>query len=312
MDPKQEARARGLIELTRDLERGVDMPALLQSRGYIPDLAGGQTVWSKGNDELVVAKEPSGWQFRDSNGTAGGVAALLRRMGIEEKRVVETLLALSSPASRDPEALAYHEARAERAPAAVPPARNVTAPAAAAWEMEPGEAAKRRLEALGIRPETLDPRFASLPAQTLLKEAAEKLWWSKPRPGDRTLVLVERPLDAAAHAALTKETGAVYMAIGGSFQEGAPGKDARERELRHVLASARGLTVVVAVGTGPRGAALSQRVRELAPSGTTMVRHAPQFGASWGDQLVMQRKHEQSVQALKERTVAAPGLARGM
>jgi len=303
---KTRAREEALAGVKTQLGKVLDMPAFLTSRGYtVSPGSGGETgieMTSKG-ERLTLTKSAAGsWQFRAADGSTGGAAELLLRSGVPERLVVEKLFALTQPKpSREPEVLAYHAARLQRPP------ELAHAEKAYGWAREVELAGQRRLESLGIRPEVLDERFGKLTPEALFQEPTKEVWWSRPRPTDRTVVLVERPIDGVAHAMLTKRSDAVYMAIGGSLAETAPGKEERERALKHLLAAADGVNVVVAVGAGRNGTELAARVRELAPGHVTMSREAPRFGERWSDQLAMERQHAKTVRPALERAQQQKG-----
>jgi len=307
---KARAQEEALAGVKAQLGRVVDMPALLSSRGYSlsPGCTGEAGVeMTKQSDKLTLTKgEDGGWRFQAPDGSTGGSGEVLVRGGVPEKAVIDKLFALSQPkASRDPEVLAYHSARLQK------PAELTQAEKGYAWARDVEMALNRRLDGMGIRPETLDERFRKLTPEALLREP-EQVWWSKPRPSDRTVVLVERPIDGVAHATLTKRQDAVYVAIGSSLAEGAPGKDEREGVVKHLLAAAAGVNVVVAFGASRSGEELAARVRELAPAEVrqTMTREPPRFGERWSEQLAMEKQHAKSVRPALERAQQqkVPGL----
>jgi hypothetical protein len=115
---------------------------------------------------------------------------------------------------------------------------------------------------------------------------------SKYRPGDKAIVLVERPIDAIAYERAHGKQQVCYVATGSD-----PGPDER-RKLAHLLAEIpTGTRLVLGYGRDEAGRRLATEVQALAPS-VSMERRAPELGARWADQLQLERRHALSMKRL--------------
>jgi hypothetical protein len=149
------------------------------------------------------------------------------------------------------------------------------------------------LDRQGVARGTLDEwRFGAVKRDadvTALITEPKALWASKYRPGDKAIVLVERPIDAIAYERAHGRQSVCYVATGSRPD------DEQRRRLAHVLAEVPdGARVVLAYGRDDAGRKLAAEVQALVPL-ARMERRAPEFGARWADQMQLERRHALSL-----------------
>jgi len=155
-------------------------------------------------------------------------------------------------------------------------------------------ATTKALERLGVPRGTLDEsRFRPAKREAdlaVLTDEPKVLWASSFRPGDRAVVLVERPIDAVAYERAHGRQSACYLATGSAPDP------VQKKRLAHILAEAPdGMNVILAFGRDEAGRRLAHEIQAVAPM-IHMKRHAPELGARWADQMQLERRHVASLQ----------------
>ena len=319
-------------QLLDRLGKQIDLPAYLAHKGY--DFAGvvrgqdstaalvvGIVMRADGiapgavPSVLVLARDPErgGWSYADANhptnrGTA--VDYFLRQEHLSRAAALERVAACLDRNRRDlPDAEHYRECLRNK-PLPLRRAENEHA----AFSQQNREVVAD-LARLGVRTQTiidasgprtvaaaLTDRFQPLKAQADLIRLVEdpaKIWTSKYKTTDKQLVLVERGIDAIAHAQKHRNPDVCYVAVGSELSHD------RKKQLAHLLAEVpSGMSVVAAFGRDERGRRLADDVGRLVPH-IPMQRTPPEFGARWSDHMQLEARHARS---MERRPVA--GLAR--
>lgn len=277
-------------------DRQIDLPAWVVAQGF--HLSAVQQDPTKlafadrHGETLLLTKDldANRWTYRTvhepiERGTV--VDLMVRRDAISLDDCVNRMVACLSPSERTGEPAAYREAQADcdnTLHKAV--ARHVAV-------MTAERDAERGLERLGVVRGSFDRwRFGS--ASAVVKDP-ENLGHSRYRAGDRSMVFVERPIDAIAYERAHGKQHATYIYTGD--RPSAEGK----RKIGHIIASAPAdLTVVAALSKSSRGAALAEEIAELA--GHRLVeRRTPEFGSRWADQMQMEQRHRDSLARIHRR-----------
>jgi len=282
-----------VLELLGELSNRVDMPAYLLALGYAVTPGSGKEGIElvKGQDAVRVMRAESGvWCFTDGAEPwrQRSMADFLReREGLPAKEALSRVVELQHSGTNTAVGLAYQQVRTNRPP------ELQAAEGEMEREQEGARLAERLIERLGLSRGNYDEwRFGKLSRAALERlpaEPADQLWGSRSRASDKTLVLVERPLDAVAYEAAQGRQECCYVAVGKLSDEQA-------RKLAHVLGDVKGLRVALAFGATDRGKALAERVRALAPM-VRMERDAPSIG-KWAEALEMQERHRLSLRAV--------------
>lgn len=285
-----------VLEALSELSKRVDIPAYLLARGYqvAPGCTGRDGIdFVKGQDTVRVNRAESGdWCFTDSAEPwrQRSMGDFLReREGLPAKEALARIVDLQRSGTSAEVGIAYQQVRAERPP------QLRAVEGAMMREREGVKLAEGLLEGLGLARGNYDEwRFGRLSRASLEKLPSEpaELWGSRSRAADKTLVLVERPMDAVAYEAVRGRQECCYVAVGKLTDEQA-------KKLAHVLGDVKGLRVALAFGATERGQALAARVRTLAPM-LQMERHVPAVGR-WAEQLELQQRHRASMLVLRER-----------
>jgi hypothetical protein len=284
-------------ELLQRFARMIDLPAFVGQQGF--ELAKHQepdrlrmTRAATGKSILLEKNvERGGWSYvnaADPTDRGNVVDFVMRRDGVSQKACVDRLFACCDERGRgSAEALRY------RALLRAMPEDLAGATRDHEQAKRAELAAAKALEYLGVRRGTFDEwRFGSVKRRTDVAELANEpsaLWASKYRPGDKAVVLVERPIDAVAYERAHGRQNVCYLATGSHPS------DEQRRRLAHVLAEVpNGARVVLAYGRDGTGRQLAAEVQSLVPL-VRMERHAPQFGARWADQMQLERNHALSL-----------------
>jgi hypothetical protein len=305
-------------QLMARFAKQIDLPAYLAQRGY--DFAG--TV--RGQDSAAgftvgivmrnVDREPpmlllsrdserGGWAYTYPTNPAGpGSAAdyLVRHEKLSRSASLERLAACLNRSRRDvPEAEKYRACIADK-PLPLRRAENEHEVFAqqhrdvVADLGRLGVRARTAIDMCGPRavPAALPDRFPALkvPADVhQLVEEPAKLWTSSYKTTDKQLVLVERGIDALAHAQKHRNPDVCYVAVGSELTP------VRRTQLSHLLAELpAGMAVVAAFGRDEAGRRLADDVGRLAPQ-LPLQRTPPEFGARWSDQMQLEGRHTRSL-----------------
>lgn len=289
-------------ELLQRFAKVVDLPAYLSSRGFAlseQQGAGQISMTSRSTGETLRLQkdvERDGWGYvniRDPSDRGNVADFIARREGLARAACIDRLAACCDRRGRG-----SVEARRYRAFLRAVPEDLARAIREHEHTQLEALSATRTLDRLGVQSGTLDGwRFGVVKREAdvtrFVSEPAE-LWASKYRPGDRAVVLVERPLDAVAYERAYGRQQACYLATGTKPD------DEQRRKLAHVLAEVPGGTsVVLAFGRDDAGRRMAAEVQALAPL-VRMERHAPELGARWADHMQLERRH-----ALSMRRVGA-------
>jgi hypothetical protein len=280
-------------ELLQRFARMIDLPAFVGQRGFRlseQQEPGRLCMIDRSTGEILRLEkdvERGGWTYNsggDPSDRGTVVDYLQRRDGSSRTACVDRLAACCDERGRgSPEAARYRAflrampenlRRAAREHERIKLAEHATAKA---------------LERLGVPRGTLDEwRFGALKREsdiTALTSEPKALWGSSYRPGDRAVVLIERPIDAIAYERVHGRQSVCYLATGSR-----PDDEQRKR-LAHILAEVPGgVGVVLAYGRDEAGRRLAQEVQSLAPM-VDMKRQTPNFGARWADQMQLERRH---------------------
>jgi hypothetical protein len=287
-------------ELLQRFAKGIDLPAYLGARGFVlseqrqPGTIAMTNHATRETLRLEKDVERGGWKYisADDPGDRGDVADFIaRREGLTRVACVDRLAACCDERGRGSAEAARYRAYLRAEPDEL---------ASATREHEQAKlqelATNRALDRFGVQRGTLDEgRFGPVKSDTdvtrLVVEPSE-LWASKYRPGDKAVVLVERPIDAIAYERAHGRQSVCYLATGSMPS------DEQRRKLAHLLAEVPGGTrVVLAFGRDEAGRRLAAEVQALAPL-TRMERHAPELGARWADQMQLERRHALSMKRL--------------
>jgi hypothetical protein len=286
-------------ELLARFSREVDLPAYLGQRGFevVPNARNGAYIAMAekvSGQILLVAKEGEGrgWIYKSAADPRdrGSIADYLQRHErLSRADALERVIACVDSRRRDvPEAIGY-QAYLRDKPKALTDAESRHDLAV----RERAEAV-RALERVGIRTAKVPEwRIGSLhegaPAvERIVNEPAE-LWASRYRPTDTKLIIGERPIDALSCGQARGEEHSCYLAVGGELTP------TRRTQVAHLLADLPGgMAVVIACGRDQAGRQLAADLQALAPN-MKMERAAPEFGARWNDQLLLERRHERSL-----------------
>jgi hypothetical protein len=309
-------------QLIARLGKQIDLPAYLAHRGY--DFAGtlrghdstaGHTVgivMRAGTvlpgvmpSLLVLARDPErgGWSYTDTTNPAnrGNIGDYLQHHEkLSQTSALERIAACLDRHRRDvPEAEHYRECLANKPL----PLRRAENEHQAISEQHRDVLAD--LARLGVRTNTVidtagarttvpgpPSRFQPLQVRADLLRLVEepaKIWTSAYRPTDKQLVLVERGIDAVAHAQKHRNPDVCYVAVGSELTP------VRRAQLAHLLAELpSGMSVVAAFGRDERGRHLTEDVGRLVPH-IPLKRSPPDFGARWSDQMQLEARHERSM-----------------
>lgn len=284
-------------ELLQRFARMVDLPAYLGSRGFAlseQHVAGRISMISRSTGETLRLEkdvERGEWSYfsKQDPSDRGTVADFIaRREGLARNACVDRLAACCDWRGRGSAEATRYRAFLRAVPQDL---------ARAMREHEHARlkalGATRALERFGVQRGTLDEwRFGGVKRDAdvtrIVSEPAE-LWASKYRPGDRAVVIVERPLDAVAYERAHGRQQVCYLATGTKPD------DEQRRRLAHVLAEVPGGTsVVLAFGRDDAGHRMVAEVQALAPL-VRMERHAPALGPRWADQMQLERRHALSM-----------------
>jgi len=285
-------------ELLERFARMIDLPGYLGARGFVLGETRERdqiTMTNAATREMLRLEkdvERGGWTYASTSDPSdrGNVADfIVRRDGLARKACIDRLALCC-----DERGLGSAEAQRYRAYLRTMPSELVRATRAHEQAKLEELAAARTLERFGVPRGTLDEsRFGAVKRNadvTKLVGEPRELWASKYRPGDRAVVLVERPIDAIAYERAHGRQSVCYVATGTKPD------DEQRRKLAHVLAEVpSGTKVVLAFGRDDAGKQLAAEVQALAPL-ARMERHAPEFGARWADQMQLERRHALSMQ----------------
>lgn len=305
-------------QLVDRFAKQLDLPAYLAQRGYDfagtvrgQDSAAGFTVGivmrNAGREPpmLLLSRdsERGGWAYTYPTNPAGpGTAAdyLVRHEHLSRSATLERLAACLNPSRRDvPEAEQYRACLTDKPL----PLRRAENEHDAFAQQHRGVLAD--LGRLGVRartaidmsgpsavPADLPDRFPPLkvPADVhRLVEEPAKLWTSRYKPTDKQLVLVERGIDAIAHAQKHRNPDVCYVAVGSELTP------VRRTQLNHLLAELpAGMSVVAAFGRDEPGRRMADDVGRLAPH-LPLQRTPPEFGTRWSDQMQLEGRHARSL-----------------
>jgi hypothetical protein len=288
-------------ELLLRFAKGIDLPAYLGARGFVLSeqrQPGNLTMTDHATRQTVRVEkdvERGGWTYINVNdpGDRGNVADFIaRREGLTRTACIDRLAACCDERGRASGEAARYRAYLRAVPAEL---------ASATREHEQAKlqelATNRALDRFGVQRDTLDEwRFGAVKRDTdvtkLIVEPSE-LWASRYRPGDKAIVLVERPIDAIAYERAHGRQSVCYLATGSTPS------DEQRRKLAHVLAEVPGGTrVVLAFGRDEAGRRIAAEIQALAPL-ARMERHAPDLGARWADQMQLERRHALSMKRVR-------------
>jgi hypothetical protein len=284
-------------ELLQRFARMIELPAFMGQQGF--ELTKHQEPGrlcmgrpSTGETFLLEKDvERGGWTYASATNPAdrGSVVDFVtRRDGVSRKACLDRLLACSDERGRG-----WDEATRYRAFLRAVPEDLARATRDHEQVKRTELAASTTLERLGVARGTLDEwRFGGVKRDadvTALVTEPKALWASKYRPGDKAVVLVERPIDAIAYERAHGRQAVCYLATGSRPD------DEQRRKLAHVLAEVPdGARVVLAYGRDDAGRKLAAEVQSLVPLVRT-ERHAPGLGARWADQMQLERRHALSL-----------------
>jgi len=310
-------------QLIERFGKQIDLPAYLAHKGYQfagiqrgDGAASGHTVGivmrageatSKTSPSvLLLARDPDrgGWAYTDLNyptnrGTI--VEYLERHEALTRTASLQRLADCLDRNRRDPEAEHYRECLINK-PVPLRRAENEHAVFS-----QQHRAVLVELSRLGVHTKTvLDhsgprttvaaatlDRFSPIygPADVLrLVEQPSKLWTSRYKATDKQLVLVERGIDAVAHAQKYRNPHVCYVAVGSELTPD------RKQQLAHLLAELpRGMTVEAAFGRDERGRRLADDVARAAPQ-LEIQRTPPSFGTSWSELMQLEARHSRSME----------------
>jgi len=157
----------------------------------------------------------------------------------------------------------------------------------------------RRLESLGVHPETLDDEGRFRPirrmADTSTLLCSTGPWRSSTRGTDQRLVFLERPLDALAYEQLHARGRTAYVALGTSV-----GPDTRSWAIEVAAQWRRehpGAEIVVAFGRDRLGQQLANAASDLvidAAGPPPPRREPPTVGCRWSEHMHLEHLHRQS------------------
>jgi len=290
-------------QMIATFERTFDMPALLASRGFVlpnrsRDPMHIEMVQPSSGVTLLLKKdlETGAWTFQNAHHPAdrGRASRYFEAHDrISRDQSLDRLIAFATERNLSKDALAYRRARHEKAPAL----REMEKRHEIALLQE--RTTLRILDGYGVQSKQIEGgRFGNLRTPSGLDRLvrdADSLGTSAYRPGDRALVLTERPIDAIGYERSKGDDRAFHVYTGSTLT---PHKI---RELGHLLADLpKNMKVVLAFGKDERGRELAERVRALAPA-KKMERAAPEFGARWADQMQLEHRHARSLQRSPSR-----------
>jgi hypothetical protein len=282
--------------LLEQLEKRIDLPAWVIAQGFHLSLVQRDpqklAFADRQGEVLFLTKdiEANRWTYQtDTDPAQRGtlIDLMVRRDGLSPDECVNRMGACLDPSKRTGEPALYREALADRDNTL----RNAVGRHVAVMNSE--KSAERDLEHLGVVRGTYDSwRFG--PASAVLKNP-EQLSHSKYRPGDRSMVFVERPIDAVAYERAHGKQHATYVYTGDH-----PTPE-EKRKIGHIIASAPAdLTVVAAVSRSTRGSTLAEEIAELAGQ-RPVERRTPEFGSRWSDQMQIEQRHRTSLERLNRR-----------
>ena len=290
-DAKEVLRA----SLIKRLEQKLDLPAWLVAHGYHlsptqPDPTRlamtdrwGQTLHLRKDLDrdtwtYTTSREPT------EHGTV--VDLMVRRDGSSLDECVNRMAACFDRTNKSREPAVYRDALGDR--------DNVLHRAAGRHieAVKTEREALRGLEPLGVNRPAYDEWRFGRPSKLLRNPTA--LEHSRYRSTDRSIVFVERPIDAVAFEQKHGHQNACFIYTGDN-----PDVEAR-RKIAHVLAGAPPeLKVVLAFARDRRGTELADRVAQVAV-GRKLERRAPEFGIRWADEMQIQERHRESLTRLNE------------
>jgi hypothetical protein len=283
-------------DLLQRFAKTIDLPAFAWQQGFrLANAEPGSLAMqhpTTGERLLVERDVERGWTYRtEDDPTQRGsiVDFLARREGATRAACLERLAACADErGTRSQEAARYRAVLRERPEDLQRACREHEAAKAAE------HAAARMLERLGVPHGSIDQsRFGPAKREAdviALTGEPEGLWASRYRPGDRAVVLVERPIDAIAYERANGRQEVCYVATGSRPD------DERRKRLGHILAEVPdGVGVVAAFGRDQAGRRLAEEIQGLAPM-VRMERQPPQFGARWADQMQLESRHAMSLQ----------------
>jgi Toprim-like len=284
-------------ELLQRFAKMIELPAFMGQQGFElakhPEPGRLSMTRPSTGETLLLDKdvERGGWSYvNPSNPTDRGsvVDFVTRRDGVSRKECLDRLLACCDERGRG-----SAEATRYRAFLGAVPEDLARATRDHEQTKRAELAVTKMLERLGVARGTLDEwRFGGVKRDadvTALITEPQALWASKYRPGDKAVVLVERPIDAIAYERAHGRQGVCYLATGSKPS------DEQRRKLAHVLAEVPdGARVVLAYGRDDAGRKLAAEVQSLVPL-ARMERHAPELGARWADQMQLERRHALSL-----------------
>jgi hypothetical protein len=288
-DTKEVLRAT----LIKRLEKQIDLPAWLVTQGYHlsptqPDPTRlamadryGETIHLRKDLErdtwtYTAASEPA------ERGTV--VDLMVRRDGVSLDEAVNRMAACLDRGNKGRQPVAYRDALSDR--------QNDLHRAAGRHVevLKIERSALRDLERLGVNSAGYDEWRFGRPSRLLRNPTA--LENSRYRSSDRSIVFVERPIDAVAFEQKDGHQHACFIYTGDN-----PDVEAT-RKIARVLAEApASLKVVLAFARDRRGTELADQVAQLT-AGRQLERRAPEYGVRWADEMQIQQRHRESLARL--------------
>lgn len=278
------------------LERQIDLPAWLQSRGF--DVVQGNSdptriAMTNSALEMFHLRKDLGrgtWTYVNTSNPADRgsiVDFMIRHDGATLATCVDRLAGCLIGRQLSPEGTAYQRHARERGEVM----DRLVSQHLVAVEAE--RSAMRQLEHMGVSRASYDEwRFGAIRSAddvaALLRDPPA-LAHSRFRSTDRQVVLVERPIDALAYEQRHGRTEACYICTGDN-----PSGDSK-RKIAHLLADLpEGMKVILAVGRDRRGDQLAADLAKLAPA-LQLERQKPEVGGRWADQMQIEHRHRRSL-----------------
>jgi|GEM_PF-6346965 len=308
-------------QLLARLGKQIDLPAYLASKGYQYSganrgdgsaaglvvgiiMRAGETTPALCPDVLVLARDPEhgGWTYTDGRSSLNRgtvVEHLQRHEQLSRRDTIERLAACLDRNRRDPEAEHYRGCVADK-PLSLRRTENEHAVYTQHHRDVTAELARRgvlvetHIDQFGPRTlvAAVANRFEPIKTQAdfvRLTEEPAKIWTTRFKATDKELVLVERGIDAVAHAQKHRNPNVCYVAVGSELTLD------RKTQLSHLLAAVpSGVTVVAAFGRDERGRGLADQIDRLAQH-RPVTREVPPFGATWSEQMQLEERHSRSM-----------------
>ena len=291
-DAKEVLRA----SLIKRLEQQIDLPAWLVAHGYhLSPTQPDQTrlaMTDRWGETLQLRKDldRDTWNYKTGgepteHGTV--VDLMVRRDGSSLDECVNRMAACLDRNNKSREAVVYRDALSDR--------DNVLHRAAGRHieALKTERESLRGHERLGVDRAGYDEWRFGRPSQLLRNPTS--LEHSRYRSSDRSIVFVERPIDAVAFEQKHGHQYACFIYTGDN-----PDVEAT-RKIAHLLAGAPPeLKVVLAFARDRRGTELADQVAQVAV-GRQLERRAPEFGTRWADEMQIQERHRESLTRLNNQ-----------